>query len=215
MRLALPVGAISLVAVAVAGCFGNGGADSKPLTVRVEARTRGYPHIQRVGPWDIGRNIARAKTFRAAIRAFGRPDRCRLVLGMKEWSRAEWRSLGASAIFTTLGGFAEGEDACSAPASVYVYDVRLTGTRWRTSRGLQVGDSASRLRALYPRAKYFKEYRRPEFARAGGSYWALLRTTEACLGICETPFVQVTRLVAEMEGGRVAAFIVPVGAQGE
>lgn len=53
------------------------------------------------------------------------------------------------------------------------------------------------------------------FVRAPGSYWALVRTTEGCLGKCDSPFVEVPRLIARMKSGRVAEFVVPVGAQGE
>jgi len=75
--------------------------------------------------------------------------------------------------------------------------VKVTGRKaWRTAVGLRVGDSAVRLRTLYPKARLRKGF-------AGDSgYWLVTRQVCAEVGGGAYP-----GLLARMNGGRVAALV--------
>jgi hypothetical protein len=62
------------------------------------------------------------------------------------------------------------------------------------------------LRRLYPKAIRHRGW--------NAGFW-LVTAREHCIGICDTPYVTVPRLVARVNGGRVKAFVFPVHAQGE
>ena len=197
-----------LLAAVAAGCFGGTKSRSRSSVVRVESKRLGPPRLQQIGDWIVTRD----PSFKAALAALGNPTRCSLLY--RDWSFVEWRPLGVNAVFTTLGGLPKGGDACSSPASVVVNDAHLSGSRWRTDRGLRIGDPTSRLHSLYPHATHTTDYHRA-FWDLPGDYWTLVATTEGCLGACRSPTTKVSRLMARMGGGRVVAFLVPVGAQGE
>ena len=75
--------------------------------------------------------------------------------------------------------------------------VTVTGrTAWRTAVGLRVGDSAARLRGLYPRARL-----RTGLAGDNG-FWLVARRVCAEVGGGAYP-----GLLARMTGGRVAALV--------
>ena len=75
--------------------------------------------------------------------------------------------------------------------------VTVTGrAAWRTAVGLRVGDSAARLRTLYPRARL-----RSGFAGDSG-YWLVTRQVCAEVGGGAYP-----GLLARMKRGRVAALV--------
>ena len=75
--------------------------------------------------------------------------------------------------------------------------VTVTGrAAWRTAVGLRVGDSATRLRSLYPKAQL-----RTGFAGESG-YWLVTRQVCAEVGGGAYP-----GLLARMKGGRVAALV--------
>ena len=75
--------------------------------------------------------------------------------------------------------------------------VTVTGrAAWRTAVGLRVGDSAARLRTLYPRARL-----RTGFAGDSG-YWLVTRQVCAEVGGGAYP-----GLLARMKRGRVAALV--------
>ena len=67
---------------------------------------------------------------------------------------------------------------------------------WRTAVGLRVGDSAARLRTLYPKARL-----RTGFAGDSG-YWLVTRQVCAEVGGGAYP-----GLLARMKSGRVAALV--------
>ena len=162
-------------------------------------------HFQQVGPF----NVRRDPTLRGAVSAFGFPTSCRIVDGIT--SVATWANLGVRIRLTTLGGVPAGETPCTY-GEIRVASILVTGRRWRTSLGLRRGDSVSRLRRLYPTARY---QRAPHGSSPGRSYW-LVHVRERCyIGICPTPFVSVPRLTAQINRGRVGSFFFPVGAQGE
>ena len=65
-------------------------------------------------------------------------------------------------------------------------EIRLYGSRWRTATGLRIGDSAARMRALYPSARPFV------------GMWGLVPTPDG--------FGPPYALTATIRRGRVAAF---------
>ena len=196
---------VSVVAAAVAiaaSVAGEAQASGEPLLVRAGA------NFQRVG----GFLVRSDPTYRGAIQAFGNASSCRLVRGSPANAIALWRSIGVRISLVTYGGMPEGETGCTAPDLIHIDRITLTGKRWRTARGLKVGDSGYRLRQLYRLARY---------RHLGASYFPnsyfLVQVRQRCrIGDCTgTPFLDVPRLVARMRDGRVSAIVVPVGAQGE
>jgi hypothetical protein len=98
---------------------------------------------------------------RTAIRAFGRPDR-RDAQGCPN----RWRRLRLRLVTADFGG----GPAC-APATP-VQHVEIFSRRWRTERGLRVGDSLDRVRELYPELRRFSDLFGP--APAWRYDWALV-----------------------------------------
>jgi hypothetical protein len=85
-------------------------------------------------------------------------------------------------------------DANPCASGVLVRAV-ATGRRWRTNRGLRVGDSRARLRSLYPGAKAHRD-----------GWW--LVTRHACAEVGGQAF---PGLLARMRHRRVAGFVVSAG----
>lgn len=110
-------------------------ATSSDLTLRLQGRPE---------PELAGRTIV---TYAQAVRVFGRA-----VLSPKPAPRpackAAWRTIGLQI------DFASGPSAsCVARRLGGWLEVRATSARWRTGAGLRVGDSESRLHAVYPNAR--------------------------------------------------------------
>ncbi len=111
----------------------------------------------------------------------------------------------------TFGGLPAGKTGCTAPASIHVSTVRVTGTRWYTSFGLRVGDSVVKLRRLYRRAQSTRGV--PGWY--GSGYW-LVTERIACIGECGgKQWVTAPVLVGEVRNSRAARFVFVIGAQGE
>ena len=177
---------------------------------------------QYAGPWVLraGRSfqhigsfrIDRDPTYRGAIRAFGAASSCRLV-PLEDGAIVTWRELGIRMRIATLAAIPAGRNACTAPAALKIDNVRVTGRRWRTALGLQVGSGDALVRRLYPRASFHRSGRGEGFPPQ--SYW-LVATRSACLGVCGgIRFVTVPQMAASMKNGRIAFFSFRVGAQGE
>ncbi|HEX6702031.1 MAG TPA: hypothetical protein VF101_14990 [Gaiellaceae bacterium] len=116
-----------------------------------------------------------------------------------------WRSAGFRLFVTTLAGLPSGATYCSAPARVYVDWLIVDGKRWRTFRGLRVGDPVARIRTLYPSATRHR------------TVWWLVTSRTACIGVCPGKRLYVTAptLVATTRAGRVVDFRSHLAAQGE
>jgi hypothetical protein len=129
---------------------------------------------------------------------------------------AEWGDRHIWIDLWTLGGMPRRETGCTRPDLIHVSEARLTDSRWRTWRGLHVGDSAARLRRLYPYAHYDLGERFDAPPRR--QYW-LVKRHGPCIGVCspaeQRDGVDYPRLTAQVRNGQVIAFWLPVFGQGE
>jgi hypothetical protein len=162
-----------------------------------------------------GYRIEKDPTYGGAVTALGPSSFCRLVknrfLGVdRAHALAKWTPLGVTIELRTYGPLPQAKTACTAPDVIRVHTVRATDKRWRTARGLRVGDSVTRLRALYSSAKAVHEL--PGWYARG--YWLVTRSVGGYEGIGGLrPTAPV--LVAETVHGRVTAFVLVVGAEGD
>jgi hypothetical protein len=163
--------------------------------------------MQRLGTWRIDQS----PTLGGARRTLGEPSTCRRIR-LEDGSVARWNGLGVRVVTATLGVIPRGATSCSydrMPVSV----VTVIGRQWRTSLGLRVGDTMTKLHRLYPAATFQPTSRGDSSPR--NSYWLVTRWA-ACLGDCGgARYVTAPQLVAQIDDGRVKAIIFPVGAQGE
>jgi hypothetical protein len=104
-----------------------------------------------------------------------------------------WHGQGLKIAFANFGG----GSACN-PDLGRSQSARAYGKRWRTARGLRVGNRVGRLRDRYPRA-----------TRHGRLWWLL--TAVSFIG--ETHRYPV--LAATVRRGRVSSFLVFIGAAGD
>jgi hypothetical protein len=92
----------------------------------------------RIGPFHVDRD-----GIDDAVSDFGRPD-------SRDAKRYEctlrWEQKGVEILFVSSTG-----SRCDPQRSAFCA-ATLTSHRWRTTKGLRVGDSVGRLRALYPNA---------------------------------------------------------------
>jgi hypothetical protein len=169
--------------------------------------------FQRAGEYTVrvGSDESNAR-FENAIQAYGKPTTCRTT--DPTFAVARWPSRGIRMTLATYGGMPEGENGCTSPDLIWVASIRLTDPRWTTSFGLRVGDRTTRLRKLYPRARYASG------SKAGGrNDYTLVSVRGPCLGECSPTEsrhgVDWPKLTAEVRNGRVIALWLMVGAQGE
>jgi hypothetical protein len=120
-------------------------------------------------------------------KAFGKP--AELVPG-KNGCRASW-TIGLNVKLYNLAG----KNPCK-PATGYFSDAVMYGPGWRTDRGLRIGATTARLKALYPKAKLH-----------GNFYWLVPRFTQAT--------GSYPGLGAFILAGKVNSFQVVYGAGGE
>jgi len=167
--------------------------------------------LMRLGHYSIDGH----PTYAGAAAALGHSDSCRLVknrfVGLdRSHAVASWAALGVVIELRTYGSLPPAKTGCTAPNLIRVHTVKATDRRWRTSRGLRVGDSVSRLRQLSPSAKAAHEL-------AGWyspGYWLVTRHVGGYEGIGGLhPTAPV--LVAETVDGRVTGFVFVVDAEGD
>ena len=149
------------------------------------------------GDYKIGGYAVKADgTLGGAVDEFGDPTTRRRARGIG--CDLAWRSLGLRIEFYNLGG----QDACSREGGRFG-GATITSRRWRTSKGLRVGDSVARIRRLYPRATY----------HAGGfysrSWWLVTRYTR----IGTNGYYPGLR--ARVRNGRVASLVIEYAAGGD
>ena len=134
---------------------------------------------QAVGPLRIG-----SATPAHAVAAYGSPSALRRV-----GTTCTGRWPGAS---LSLGFLSFEANPC---ASGIIVRAVATDRRWRTNRGLRIGHSLARLRALYPRATAHRD-----------GWW--LVTRHACAEVGGQAFAG---LLARTAHRRVAGFVVTAG----
>lgn len=164
-------------------------------------------HMQRLG--DL--RLDRTPTLGAAIDAFGPPSSCRRIR-IEDGSIVRWNALGIRIGTATLGTIPRGETPCTW-RGMPIWFASVTSRMWTTSLGLRVGDSAARVRRLYPHVHFDARGRGEAFPRG---FWLVTRWTR-CVGggVCGPGFLTAPRLIAKAHDGRVVALVFPVFAQGE
>jgi hypothetical protein len=189
--------ALLLVAGLLAAGCGSAGEAESPTIERPAAGPTDFTIVV-TGP-EAGLRIGRfrhgapAPAYPRAVAAFGTPSSRGTDDPVESnLCTVRWRGLGLDMGFAT-----------SAPKPCLAGKLGRSGwfgasvytRRWRTERGLRVGDSVAKLRRLYPRAT-FKDV--PPQA----PYWVLESRTQAGRG-------PVPYLVAETWGGTVLAIRIP------
>jgi hypothetical protein len=151
--------------------------------------------VSQVGAWPMSMpSLARAR------RVFGSPSSVSAVSpgfanapGVADCA-ATWAPIGLKAVFTTLG---IDPGTCNPAKMLSV--ATITSRRWRTWRGLRVGDRTNLILVREPRATF------------EGGVWQLASVYSP---IGSKPGY-VPTVVAVPHRGRIAAFRLNVGAQGE
>jgi hypothetical protein len=175
-RLALP---LALAAGALVTACGSGGGSDFVIVAHGKLRARHVGHFHYF-----------PATYRAAVAVFGKPSSYSIDAPHSNLCTAHWRSLDLAI------GFASGMRPCKS-SSLRVgtwYGMSMRGPRFRTDRGLQVGDSILELRRIYPQARLRFDGRR--------HFWSLLRERGDYGGVLDA-------LVAHAAHGRVVSFEVP------
>jgi hypothetical protein len=151
---------------------------------------------------------SRNRRLSDAIGAFGKFS-C-AAFGAKQ-AVASWPARGIRIDARASRVLPVGKNGCTAPALMNVSEIRLANRRWMTVLGLRVGDSVTKLRRLYPRSP---------FVRGGGSsrdayylVWRHERCTGACTPQARRRGVNVPRLTAQIQNGKVVALRLPVAPQ--
>jgi hypothetical protein len=113
-------------------------ASAADLVIKIRSK-----HVASLGSFDT---TAGHGTLRAAIRAWGRPSSRSTGGGA---CHANWSSVGVKAVFSGR--------RCSETGS-RLQRATLHSKHWVTQRGLHVGDPTSKVRKLYPGAKFTVGY---------------------------------------------------------
>ena len=170
------MGRLTLALVALAAALSAAAALASPSFV-----IRGDNYI---GTFAVKKN----GTLGGLQAAFGKPGR---ITPNQEGCAALWGSIGLRVSLYNLAG----GNPCK-PKTGYFSTAQMTGSRWRTDRGLAVGATLARLKQLYPKAK-----------RHGEQWWLVPRFTQAT--------GSYPGLAAMIVAGMVSAFQVIYGAGGE
>jgi len=162
-------------------------AAAAPFTINVRGSADSFGRVLAIGAFKPERD----PTVGAALDAFGEPS-ARRRLG-NTGCKLAWHGPGVKILFANfgLGGACEEEVGRSQTARAY-------GDRWRTTKGLRVGQRLGRLRGLYPSA-----------IRHSRSWWLVTAVS---------PFGDTHRypvLAATVRGGIVRSFALQIGAAGD
>jgi hypothetical protein len=152
------------------------------------------------GDYKIGGFAVKSDgTLFGAIEEFGDPTSLRPGTGrlLRGWNAcvARWRQLGLPVVFYNLAG----QNSCR-PQYGYFRDAVITGKRWRTTKGLRIGDPWRYISRYYPHA-------RPTTTRP--LWWSLVMRT---VPYFDKPYVALS---AKVMDGSVVAFQVYYQAGGE
>jgi hypothetical protein len=171
------------------------------------------------GPWIVSdqgngraviaghRTRSGLQNLRSLIRDWGAPARLSLS-GDHSACVAVWSRPAARVLLRSYGYIPPGSTICS-PRWGLIDNIATLGTRWRTDRGLAIGDAESAVSATYPNA--FREK-----WLGVGRVWLLRPYEIPCIGVCDgEDTVEVSAVLAKVGGGTVRSFIALVGAEGE
>jgi len=164
------------------------------------ASAQSYQRVIRVSPagGDIsslgGWRIAQSASYAASKRALGRPSREVIKKVGSSCGTGWWHRLGVTIDYDDFG-----YGRCATHGFVQVITIRgkIGRNRWKTDRGLRIGDSVARLHHSYPHAH-----------RTGSSYLLHPHYQEVVGGL-------FSFLVAHTSHGRVDRFILWIGGAGE
>lgn len=164
-------------------------SSAQNLTIRTRSGA-----VVALGRFAVGEN----PHLRAAIRAFGAPDRrVGMVRGLA--CHVSWIRLGLKVVFANFGG---GGTAChgshgkAQSASI----VGSSGRRWRTERGLRLTHREAQIPLLHPNARKHQ------------NGWWLAVTSLPFGDGCPCPYPS---LRAKVTRGRVSSFRIYIGAAGD
>jgi hypothetical protein len=185
--LTVRVASLATLALAAAA-FLPAVTSAEPFTLEASGSKSGRGKVRAIGDFHPGRNA----TLGAAIGVFGPPST--IAEGSQGAScRTLWPGIGLRILFVNLGG----GSACD-PALGKSQLARAFDPRWRTARGLRIGDPQRRLRRLYPGA-----------TRHGRSWWLVKGINVFGTG---NPY---PLLRATMSDRRVRSFGLAIGAAGD
>jgi hypothetical protein len=162
--LVVPLCLLACCGLATAGCGSvrtNESHHRVPETFIVSVAGNSFlaDGAYQIGPYVVrGRFRASNLSLAGAERAFGTEDRCRMSVGGVSVS---WPLLGVRGLFTTLGGFVRKTgkpdfhgNGCEYRSQVQPDSLTVFASRWKTARGLRIGDPVSTLYRLYPNATF-------------------------------------------------------------
>jgi hypothetical protein len=183
---------IALAALA-AGWAGTAMPDSGPRPGVIAIDQNGFRLGGLVWSWQAH---DRSVTLADFIASLGRPSSCREPVGFD--AKVVWARFALRGEFTTLGGSPRpGDTACTVPRLVHPDTVEVFQPAWRTARGLHVGATLARLRALYPRASNHRD-----------GWWLVVRRKDPLFGT-------YGQLVAAVRDGRISYLRLVLHAYGD
>jgi hypothetical protein len=162
-------------------------AVAAPFTINVRGNADSFGRVLAIGDFRPDRD----PTLGAAIDAYGEPSFRRRP--SPESCKVGWHALGVKILFANFGS----GGACN-PNLGRSQTARAFGDRWRTAKGLRIGQRLARLRGLYPSA-----------TRHGRSWW--LVTAVSLFGDPHRYPV----LAATVRGGTVRSFSLRIFAAGD
>jgi hypothetical protein len=177
----------------VVGAVLSGKDLSRPPSAGAASSANDYTLVlgERAGPYRYWQTLTEGHAYRRAIGAFGRPSSRGKDTPESNVCTVRWNGQGIDVGFAWAAGPCGARNLRRATWA----GMRLFGDRWKTSKGLRVGDPVARIRRVYPRAQFVS---RPPVP---GEWWLVVgRRGE--LGL--QPL-----LVAEVGAGRVIALRVP------
>lgn len=161
------------------------------------------------GPWTVkdlgsGRGVFAGhvvphgtQTFASLVRDWGEPASVRL---RRYDCVVRWTRPSAQAVLRSYG-LPPGATYCSRRYGL-ISTIKTIGTRWRTDRGLRVGDRETRITELYPDAF--------QWSKSPLSFGLRPYDTMGIEGA-----VTVAGAYTVVVGGQVRSFYAPVGGEGE
>lgn len=185
-----------MVAIALAvAVLSEARSQASPSKARDVSRTPTLVFVlrERAGPYYYWRDRKVGRAYGQTVAAFDVPSARGKDAPTSNLCTVRWESIGLDVGFAGPVGNCADRDLRRGGW----YGMRLWGRRWKTARGLRVGDPAWKIRQLYPQARYVSEPPKP-------GEWVLITESQQDLG-------RVPLLIAQVGAGRVTAIDVPAG----